>query len=60
MKNDYRGLIEMEGDVTYVPHQNWQTDTLSVKIMVKNFIFATFVFIKVRFLSLFENKKAIY
>ena len=28
MKNDFGGLLVMEGDVTYVPHQNWRTDTL--------------------------------
>ena len=29
MKNDFGGLLVMEGDVTYVPHQNLRTDTLS-------------------------------
>ena len=28
MKNDFGGLLVTGGDVTYVPHQNWRTDTL--------------------------------
>ena len=28
MKNDFRGLFMTEGDITYVPHQNWWSDTL--------------------------------
>ena len=28
MKNDFGGLLVTEGDVTYVPHQNWWSDTL--------------------------------
>ena len=29
MKNDFGGLLVTVGDVTYVPHQNWWSDTLS-------------------------------
>ena len=29
MKNDFGGLLVTGGDVTYVPHQNWRSDTLS-------------------------------
>ena len=28
MKNDFGGLLVTGGDVTYVPHQNWRSDTL--------------------------------
>ena len=35
MKNDFGGLILTEGDVTYVPHQNWRTDTLNVMVEIK-------------------------
>ena len=30
MKNDFGGLLVTGGDVTYVPHQNWRSDTLSI------------------------------
>ena len=30
MKNDFGGLLVTGGDVTYVPHQNWRSDTLKI------------------------------
>ena len=40
MKNDFRGLFMTEGDITYVPHQNWRSDTLS------NWYIGDFIFLK--------------
>ena len=37
MKNDFGGLLVTGGDVTYVPHQNWRSDTL------RNIIYKTIV-----------------
>ena len=32
MKNDFGGLLVTGGDVTYVPHQNWRSDTLRTNL----------------------------
>ena len=33
MKNDFRCSLVMKRDVTYVPHKNWRSDTLSYNIL---------------------------
>ena len=38
MKNDFGGLLVTVGDVTYVPHQNWWSDTLKISTMISEYM----------------------